>query len=122
MHFWSDLRSRQTKEALIKQIDSILQSDVLDPCTVGKLQGQPRFGASQALGKVFPRALSEKQYLNRARRLQSLQREWRMLVIFGLPSPIEPRLFCKADVINFTEGFAADPRKREGWTGSAEGL
>ncbi|OLP87461.1 Carboxy-terminal kinesin 2 [Symbiodinium microadriaticum] len=30
------------KEALIKQIDSILQSDVLDPCTVGKLQGQPR--------------------------------------------------------------------------------
>ena len=112
----SNLRSCQRKEELIKQVDSILQSDVLDPCTAGKLPSS--WGMSEeSCGVLCPRSSTVRSEPSSSP--LSLE-QWRMLVISGLPSPIEPKLFCIVDVVIFTEGFTADIRKRDGWTGSAE--
>ena len=54
------------KEDLVSEINSILESGLLDPGTAGKLKGKLMFGASQLWGKVgraYLRVISERQYM-----------------------------------------------------------
>ena len=54
------------KADLISEIRSILDNNLLDPGTAGKLKGKLMFGASQLWGKVgraYLRVISERQYM-----------------------------------------------------------
>ena len=109
------------KEDLSGEIRSILDNNVLDPGTAGKLKGKLMFGASQLWGKVgraFLRVLSERQYmkfpigpkfgLDKPLRLALSQ--WLKLVNEGPPRTIDRQVQKKSDCVIFTDGFTPDPR------------
>lgn len=111
------------RQELLDEIESILNSNCLEPGHAGKVKGKLMFGASQLWGKVgraFLRAISERQYarshtsvvfeLDQALRASLLQ--WKKLVQDGPPRTIELYAHKKADAVLFTDGFSPDPRDR----------
>ena len=109
------------KEELLEEIDRILDTNLLDPGSAGKLKGKLMFGASQLwgkLGRAFLRSLPERQYARSSidpfildcALKRSLLR-WKKLISDGPPRPIEFRSSKLSDAIIFTDGFTPDPRK-----------
>ena len=108
---------------LLSEIQAILDADLLDPGTAGKLKGKLMFGASQLcakIGRAFLRVISERQYmripLKSSFGLDSALKEalvqWKDLVDAGPPRTIDQQVSKKADVIIFTDGFTPDPRDK----------
>lgn len=112
------------KKDLLEEMDSILESKLLDPGTAGKLKGKLMFGASQLWGKVgraFLRSISERQYARFAlqdgfkldQALEVSLRHWKKLISEGPPRPIELMHQKISDAVIFTDGFTPDPRSKE---------
>ena len=112
----------ERKTELISEIDSILESGLLDPGHAGKLKGKLMFGASQLWGKVgraFLRVISERQYMrfpqgqqfDLDKPLVEALKHWRHLVDAGPPRTIDFQIDKKSDVVIFTDGFTPDPRE-----------
>ena len=111
------------KVELLDEIDRILETNVLDPGSAGKLKGKLMFGASQLwgkLGRAFLRSISERQYARTSNdsfaldeALKRSLRHWRGLIKGGPPRPIDLRSVKLSDAVIFTDGFAPDPRKNE---------
>ena len=115
---------KERRDEITTEIDSILESGLLDPGTAGKLKGKLMFGASQLWGKVgraFLRVISERQYVRHPvssefkidRALTVSLNHWRFLVNEGPPRPISSVGPKKADVVIFTDGFTPDPRSSD---------
>ena len=112
------------KSDLISEINSILESGLLDPGHAGELKGKLMFGASQLWGKVgraFLRVISERQYMKFPLSSQFVLEEplvealkhWRHLVEAGPPRTIDFQTNKKSDVVIFTDGFTPDPREAD---------
>ena len=111
------------KSELLEEIDRILETNVLDPGSAGKLKGKLMFGASQLwgkLGRAFLRSISERQYARTSNdsfaldeALRRSLRHWKGLIKDGPPRPIDLRSSKLSDVVIFTDGFTPDPRKNE---------
>eukprot|EP00434_Breviolum_minutum_P034149 symbB.v1.2.030215.t1/scaffold3380.1/size79486/1 len=112
------------KKDLLEEMDSILESKLLDPGTAGKLKGKLMFGASQLwnkVGRAFLRSISERQYARFALQIgfkldQALEvsfRHWKKLISEGPPRPIELMHQKISDAVIFTDGFTPDPRSKE---------
>ena len=112
------------KLELISEIDSIMENDLLDPGSAGKLKGKLMFGASQLWGKVgraFLRVISERQYARHppdgsftlGMPLKKALEQWKFLVQEGPPRPIELSFSKFSDAVIFTDGFSPDPRYSE---------
>ena len=112
------------KKELIEELDSIVNTKLLDPGSAGKLKGKLMFGASQLWGKVgraFLRPFSERQYakfpvgdqfsLDEA--LLVSIKHWKFLIESGPPRPIDFKCKKVSDLVIFTDGFTPDPRKKE---------
>eukprot|EP00913_Durusdinium_trenchii_P016762 g15755.t2 len=108
---------------LLSEIQAILDADLLDPGTAGKLKGKLMFGASQLWGKIgraFLRVISERQYMRIPLKssfgldpaLREALVQWKDLVDAGPPRTIDQQVSKKADVIIFTDGFTPDPRDK----------
>ena len=115
---------KERQEEITSEIQSILNSGLLDPGTAGKLKGKLMFGASQLWGKVgraFLRVVSERQYLRfpigREFKLDDPLKEalgqWKFLVNHGPPRPIEMAGERLVDAVIFTDGFTPDPRSSD---------
>ena len=114
----------ERRRDLLEEIDAILQSELLDPGSAGKLKGKLMFGASQLWGKIgraFLRPISERQYWKfpstsefklDLQLIESL-RQWRKLVHAGPPRPIDLAQERLSDVVIFTDGFTPDPRSSD---------
>ena len=109
------------KADLISEIRSILDNNLLDPGTAGKLKGKLMFGASQLWGKVgraYLRVISERQYMRFPvgprfgldLPLRASLEQWLKLVSQGPPRTIDRQVSKKSDVVIFTDGFTPDPR------------
>ena len=109
---------------LLEEIDSILQSGLLDPGSAGKLKGKLMFGASQLWGKVgraFLRPISERQYwkfpasseFKLDMQLVESLKQWRKLIDASPPRPIDLAHERRADVVIFTDGFTPGPRSSD---------
>ena len=113
--------SRKTE--LLEEIDRILETNLLDPGSAGKLKGKLMFGASQLwgkLGRAFLRSLSERQYARSSsdpffldEALKRSLAHWKKLIGDGPPRPIEFRSSKISDAVICTDGFTPDPRKNE---------
>ena len=112
------------KKDLIEEIDALLEANLLDPGTAGKLKGKLMFGASQLwgkLGRAFLRVISERQYsrfpvgdgFTLDRPLREALLKWKFLIREGPPRPIEMKVDKTADVVIFTDGFTPDPRSND---------
>ena len=112
------------RKDLVDEIESILQTNVLDPGSAGKLKGKLMFGASQLWGKIgraFLRVISERQYARFAptdqfkvdEPLERALQHWKVLINQGPPRPIDFRFNKVADAVIFTDGFSPDPRSHE---------
>ena len=106
------------KKDLLEEMDSILESKLLDPGTAGKLKGKLLWGK---VGRAFLRSISERQYARFAlqdgfkldQALEVSLRHWKKLISEGPPRPIELMHQKISDAVIFTDGFTPDPRSKE---------
>ena len=114
----------ERKTELIGEMEAIVENDLLDPGSAGKLKGKLMFGASQLWGKVgraFLRVISERQYARHPPDgsfslgipLKKALEQWMFLVKEGPPRSIDLSVPKFSEVVFFTDGFSPDPRFSE---------